>query len=729
MAPQCNWRICLTVLLCLLLLGTTHSSWPRAHPVAAQGGAPQCLHNACTTNCLAYQYFLAGHNNYYAWYDTAYELTGCDMPAWRTAAEFLLAVAAELLGAPGSYTMQCWQMVLGQLSECSRQCNDHFIRDCRYAPNVRTTITDCRQGYLSVEVDNYRNAEKVPEFQPNAYSRKFNLYVYLQLEGGQKLLLARYEMPSLRYPGVWINDAALAECRRQYNDNRCDLLEPFLQPQATSMTLPWSSLGGLINLDGITENHEDIDSAPSDGYIRLEGDGDRVTIRQGPYAGYKYVWEHNISAGTYNEWVEEWNAYNGDVTFTNEQCNHWWCDLYGDQIDRDTTVFAVEGPPERILSGEYSVQAEARLAHDREINDNTATCTYQVTGPPPPATATFTPPPCIGQQVQVLVPGDTEGEFCPGENRHIYTLQVPSGLRELWLQLFFPWEGGYRDFDLIVQPSGSLPANKFSCEPEHYGSETDQRCFFLDPPPGSYQVYVDRVSGAGTYMLRVIFAYPPPTPPHTATPSPTVTRTPTRTATPTLTPTLTRTPTPTFTPTLTRTPTPTFTPRPTRTPTPTFTPRPTRTPTPTFTPFTRTPTPTFTPRPTRTPTPTFTPRPTRTPTPTLTPTLTRTPTPTRTPKPEATALPPGVTRTPTRTSTPTLTPTLTRTPTLTFTPRPTRTPTPTFTPYTRTSTPTLTPTLTRTPTPTLTPTLTRTPTPTLTPTLTRTPTPTYTPKP
>ena len=655
MAPRCNWRICLTVLLCLLLLGTTHGSWPRAHPVAAQGGGSQCLHNACTTNCLAYQYFLAGHNNYYAWYDSAYVLTGCDMPAWRTAAEFLLAVAAELLGAPGGYTMQCWQMVLGQLSECSRQCNDHFIRNCRYAPNVRTIITDCRQGYLSVEVDNYRNAEKAPEYQPNAYSRKFNLYVYLQREGGQKLLLARYEMPSLRHPDVWINDAALAECRRQYNDNRCDLLEPFLQPQATSVTLPWSSLGGLINLDGITKNHKGIDSAPSDGYIRLEGDGDRVTIKQGPYAGYKYVWEHNISKGTYNEWVEEWNAYNGDVTFTNEQCNHWWCDVYGDQIDRDTTVFVVEGPPERILSGDYSIQAEARLAHDRDIRDNTATCTYPVTGPPPPATATFTPPPCVGQQVQVLVPGDTEGEFCPGENRHTYTLQVPSGLHMVDLRVFFPWEGGYRDFDLTVQPSQPVPAKKFSCVPERNVAETEQYCVFLDPPSGTYQVYVDRISGSGTYTLRVFFGRPSPTPIHTPTRTPTLTptltptRTPTRTSTPTLTPTLTRTPTPTLTPTLTRTPTPTFTPRPTRTPTPT-----------------------------------------------LTPTLTRTPTPTRTPAPETTGLPPGVTRTPTRTSTPTPTPT--------FTPQPTRT-----------STPTLTPTLTRTPTPTLTPTLTRTPTPTHTP--------------
>ena len=296
-------------------------------------------------------------------------------------------------------------------------------------------------------------------------------------------------------------------------------------------------------------NPKGLDSQPSDGYIQLFQDEDSVTIRQGPYSGYKYVWEHNITKGTYNEWVEPWNAYSSDVTFTNYQCNTWYCSLYTDRIDRDTKVFAVEGPPERILSGEYHVEVEARLAHDRDINDNTAVCTYEVTGPPPPATATFTPAPCLGQQTQMLVQGDTDGEFRPGENRHTYTFQVPSGLHQLWLQLFFPWKGGHRDFDLIVQPSQLLPANKFECKPKHYASETDQRCFFLDPPPGTYRVYVDRVSGAGTYTLRVAFASPPPTPTQTTSPSPTATRTSTRTSTPTYTPTLTRTPTPTYTPT------------------------------------------------------------------------------------------------------------------------------------------------------------------------------------
>ncbi|MGB9578170.1 MAG: hypothetical protein ACPL3S_02745, partial [Halothiobacillaceae bacterium] len=211
-------------------------------------------------------------------------------------------------------------MILGQLAVCADQCSGYFITDCRYAPNVRTTITDCWQGSVSAEVDNYRNADRVLEYQPNAYSRRFNLYFYLQRDDGPKLLLAKYEMPTLRYPGVWITEAAIVECRRQYNDNRCDLIEPFVQPASTDVTLNWSSLGALINLEGITKNHKGIDSQPSDGYIQLFQDEDSVTILQGPYSGYKYVWEHNISKGTYDEWVEPWSAHNGDVTFTNHQC-------------------------------------------------------------------------------------------------------------------------------------------------------------------------------------------------------------------------------------------------------------------------------------------------------------------------------------------------------------------------------------------------------------------------
>jgi len=304
---------------------------------------------------LAHQHFLAGRNNYYAWYDSAYNLTGCNQAAWRTAAELLLSVAAELVDAPGGYTMQCWQMILGQLSVCANQCDNYFIEDCRYAPNVRTTIKDCQQGSVSAEVDNYRNANRALEYQPNSYSRNFGLYIYLQRNGGHKLLLSRYDIPSLSYPGVWITDAAIEQCRTQYNDNRCDLLEPFLRPSGTGITLEWSNVGALIDLSGVTKNHNGIDSQPSEGYVRLLSDGDSFTVQRGPYAGYKYVWEHNITKGTYNEWVEVWNAYSGDITFTNRECNTRTCYWIpgNDQIDRDTTVFAVDGPPECILTGDY----------------------------------------------------------------------------------------------------------------------------------------------------------------------------------------------------------------------------------------------------------------------------------------------------------------------------------------------------------------------------------------
>ena len=317
MARQSMSRMLTVVLACLLVSAVAAATvWLRPVPTQAQSGNPQCLHNACTTNCLAYQYFLAGRNNYYAWYDTAYELTGCSESGWSMAAQFLLDVAAELVEAPGGVTMQCWQMILGQLSVCADQCDEHSIPDCRYAPNVRTTITNCQQGSVSAEVDNYRNANLALEYAPNAYSRQFSVYMYLQRNGGQRLLIGKQDMPSLRYPGVWINDAALAQCRAQYNDNRCDLLDPFLAPDSVDATLDWGNSGALIDLSGLTKNHQGIDSQPSDGYVSLLSDGDRFTIQQGLYSGYKYVWEHNYTQGTYRESVEPWNAYAGDVTFT-----------------------------------------------------------------------------------------------------------------------------------------------------------------------------------------------------------------------------------------------------------------------------------------------------------------------------------------------------------------------------------------------------------------------------
>jgi hypothetical protein len=745
-AQRFRVRIAPVVAACLVIAAATvyhlHSASQSAQ---AQASQPRCLHNACTTNCLAYQYFLAGKNNFYAWYNTAYQLTGCSQSAWRSAAELLLAVAAELVEAPGGYTLQCWQMVSGQLAVCADQCTNYAVTDCRYAPNVRTTITDCQPGSLSAEVDNYRNADRIPELVPNAFSRQFSLYFYLQRDAGPKLLIGRQDMPTLSYPGVWINSDEVSQCRTQYNDTRCDLLEPFVSPDRMSVALDWSSVGGLINLSGLTKNHNGIDSQPSDGYIRLLSDGDSITVGRGPYAGYKYVWEHNITKGTYAEWVERWDASGGDVTLTNHECNTITCYAWPgeDHIDRDTTVFAVEGPSDRIMVGHYSVQVEARLAHDRDSNDNMATCAYDVSGPPPPPTPTPTPTPCAGQTTsQLTLNSKIEAAFCPGDTTHVYTLLVPAGLGELRFDLTFPWEGSHRNFDLVVQVPQPLPANKWYCTPSDEPTGYYEYCFYLQPPAGVYRVTVGRSNGYGSYTLRASAWQPTATFTPTPTPTPTITRTPTRTATPTRTPsptrapTLTRTPTPTYTPSPTRTPTLTFTPRPTRTPTPTYTPVPTRTPTPTYTPSpTRTPTatrvpgvtssPTLTPTPTRTPTPTYTPVPTRTPTLTYTPSPTRTPTPTRAPGVTGT---PTLTPTPTRTPTSTYTPVPTRTPTLTYTPSPTRTPTPTRAPGV-TSTPTLTPTPTRTPTPTYTPVPTRTPTLTYTPSPTRTPTLTYTPSP
>ena len=115
----------------------------------AQGPQAACRVDACAANCLSYQYVLGMGNldTFIRWYDTAFRLAGCGDPDWWQNFTFLLAVAADIIGAPGGYTLDCRSMVLGQYDVCLNQCKSN---PCRYAPNVRAQITGCSQGVLSV---------------------------------------------------------------------------------------------------------------------------------------------------------------------------------------------------------------------------------------------------------------------------------------------------------------------------------------------------------------------------------------------------------------------------------------------------------------------------------------------------------------------------------------------------------------------------------------------------
>jgi hypothetical protein len=508
-------RVALPLLAIVLgvVLGLAGSSGSRA-----QGPQTACRVNACAANCVSYQYVLNARNlsGFVRWYDSAYTLTGCDDPDWWQNFQFLLAIAAEIVGAPSGYILDCRQMVLGQYSVCLDQCESN---NCRYAPNVRARMNSCSQGAVSVTVDNER-ASGLPEYDPTAYSRAFPLSLWLNRDGGRQLLLYRADETTLAYPN-WVISGGYDSCRQQYTDARCDLLEMFIQPSETGIDLDWGD--GLYNMTSLIASSSGASNTASQGYVDLNSDGNSVTMSQGDVSGFTVVHVRTKSGfGSWSSWstsVSSWNAYGGNHTVTNSESNSWYD---WNKTDRDTTVFVTRGPGAALLTGEYTLEASAPLAHDKDTSDNVATCTLDITVPPPPQQgATATP---MAAQCYNILPGATSSIMPPGSQGNTYCLQVPPGLTALRVMLRDIPSGS--DFDLYTQhncPPQQCGADCASLR----GSNLDEECYLTLPAAGMHYLWARPYTGSGYYEMWVEFIRGTPTPTITPTPRATYTPTPT----------------------------------------------------------------------------------------------------------------------------------------------------------------------------------------------------------
>jgi hypothetical protein len=333
-----------------------------AQPACAQNSS--CRQEACVGDCVAYQYFLSKSlEPWVRWYDTAWTLTGCDEPAWREYAGWLLDLAAEFVEAPGGNTMSCHQMVVGQAYVCGNQCNSNA---CRYAPNVDLTLSACGEGLVSATVDNNAHLGSLPEYEPSAYSRNFNLKLSVSRDGGAKVVVGSQAVPSLSYSN-WIINGGYTRCVSEYGTGRpCDLIEPFLKPSSASFDFDWGD--ALYSMEGMTTGASGMDSAPSSGAIALKSDGDKVTVKQSNLRGVAYVWDHDLENDTVSENVTAWDASTGNVSFSNHECNCTvcWCNVVGTRRDVDTYVVATGGDTSRRLLGEYSLEVDGRRCGPRQ---------------------------------------------------------------------------------------------------------------------------------------------------------------------------------------------------------------------------------------------------------------------------------------------------------------------------------------------------------------------------
>ncbi len=494
--------------------------------VAIQGQSSidsRTVHNACSSDCVADVIFLhsqmgnrAAENSYHAWFNTYYELTGCGDSSWKTDIEFLIDLVGEFVEAPGATTMQCWQGLVGQGKVCSDQCNDYFIKDAKYAPNVKLSLDQGNPGQMEIALDNQSNLNKLPEYQPNAYSRKFLLHTYLKYGDGESLLVNEQEMPSLSYPN-WILQGGLDTCMQQYgaDSSRCQILSSFDLPSSISTSVEFLD-GVLYDLTGQTSNEHGVNGSFSqNGFIRLLSDGDRITINQGPFAGYSMVKTHNLENGQHTVAVYPWDANASGVAITNHECNCYFCgcNVTGTRNETDTYVYALQGPPEKKLAGEYTVEAVADIAHEKDFSDNTISYQYDaaaagqsgdssgdgLTGNTQPGRVEDLTP------VDLPGPGTYPGSAAADQIGVLYRLAVPNEINFMFIRLVST-DGA--DYSLFAR-RGQLPVpdypyinNDYDC----WGNSTAEYaggCPFDDPYPDAYYFFVNPIQPGGAYRLEV----------------------------------------------------------------------------------------------------------------------------------------------------------------------------------------------------------------------------------
>lgn len=525
----------------LLFLGVGVTFFFMTHQIdAGAGSQARVTHSACVGNCVVDVYFLHSEMGdsvakevYHRWYDTYYKLTSCDA-SWGSRFSFLMDVIGEIVGAPGAPTLQCWQGVMGQADVCDRACREYFIPDAKYAPNIKLSLLSGGQGHAEVKVDNHANLDALPELSVNAYSRKYRLDAYLQLEDGTPLLIHRQEMASLSFPN-WIGRSGYNDCVSSFgiDDRRCSILSAFLIPDEVTASIEFMN-GALYDLTRQVVSLNDAEGSFSqDGYVRLLGDGDSLTIRQGDFAGLAWIKTHNTSKDTHTQEVVAWDARQGAVTITNHECNTLFstCWITGDRTEVDTYVFALQGPAEKMLSGTYRVEVVAEIEHDKNVNDNRVTYAYDASASPGGQSTGGNGGEESGETIRV---GDLPVIDLPGAG--IYDEVIPEASPGSMFRVFVPTGVKNLTFRVLLLTGqhlnsfvryGEIPVPDYPTINEDYDCWMQSDSFFADvcpygnPMTGEYYVGVIGTPG-NAFRLEIQWALRTATPVLTvgASPSP-----------------------------------------------------------------------------------------------------------------------------------------------------------------------------------------------------------------
>jgi len=505
-----------TVLRIFILIGTlvVLGLLVKTDVPAQSASEPRLKHSVCRAQCVLDENILRSgmgdsqaKKAFHGWYDSYYKLTGCSQSGIRTIAEFTLSVIGELAGSPGGYTMQCWQGLMAQAHLCSNSCSDYFISDAKYGPNVYVDLDSEFPGFLSVTMSN-NDRGYLTEEKPNGYSLQFYLKTTLQLESGTELMVDSTLMPSMSYSN-WITRGGLDDCFNAFgeDDERCQIIAAFDMPNVIPADVDFLD-GVLYDLsDHISDSDGMGGSFSENGFVELFRDGESVTIEQGPYSGFYWTKVHGSS-----DVITPWDAAYGSVTIKNHECNTLTCDIFGDRVDADTYVFALQGPEELRLPGTYTVKVTADLLHDKDFSNNVVSYSYseldigdtQDTGGGDEEEDQSIPLEDLAV-IDLPGPGEYPGTLPADMPGVMYRLVVPDELHFLFLRIVSVDGGQYSAFierGAIPVPNYPYVYQAYDCMAEGNASFSNG-CPFQNPTPDSYYIFVPFTSSGSEFQLEV----------------------------------------------------------------------------------------------------------------------------------------------------------------------------------------------------------------------------------
>ncbi len=497
----------LIFVLLLLVITTTADV-----PAKSTDDDPELKYSACVYHCMMEQDFIhskmnnyqSASNAYYAFMRRFWRNSSCE----DIGIIDILEVAIAVSGAPGGASMSCYQLLLAQTLGCKETCLKAQPANSAYGANVNLTAKKKSPGYLEVGLEN-RISDGEPKYISNGYSGPFYLTTTLQLNEGTRLVVDRQEMPNMSFPN-WITSQSVGAQQCPYSDAECPsccrILRDLDTPSYVSTTVEFLD-GVLYDLTDQVSNKKGVTgSFNRDGYVILEGNGDTLTINQGPYAGVKWTKVHNKSKDTHTQSVQYWDASSGKVTIVNSEC--WWC--IGNRTEADTYIFALSGPPEKRLPGTYTVESVADVFHDKNFSNNRISYSYTKSGlgdshdPSGDDDGIDKPKIDISTLPIIDIPGEgvynyTILDDAPGM---MFRLNVPEDVHHVNFRQKCSSGGALYTY---VNP-GSIPVPEFPSFSQNYTCEIYPKsdyageCYLINTYPEPYYIFVPSPSDYGWWL-------------------------------------------------------------------------------------------------------------------------------------------------------------------------------------------------------------------------------------